>query len=158
MGSQSVHSRDAGAQGVPSTRAANGGRGCPHGTGRKLTWTRPRPRCVPTLCVTPTCSGSGMPDNAKELRYPMLFHRLIFEDCWLLIATRNKDFIERGALGLTTDKHTASDRGETRAASQEVACSRVYVATVPFFERVVSMCAVKYSTVVTVPSVHSRSA
>ena len=71
----------------------------PHGTGRKLTWTRPRPRCVPTLCVRPTCSGSGMPDNAKELRYLLLFHRFMFEDCWPLIATRNKDFIERGALG-----------------------------------------------------------
>ena len=83
-----------GAQGVLSTRAANGWRGCAHGTGRKLTGTRPRPRCVPTkLCVTPTCSGSGTPDNAKSLRYPLLFYGLIFEDCWPLIATRNEDFI-----------------------------------------------------------------
>ena len=43
-----------GAQGVLSTRAANGWRGYPQGTVRKLTGTRPRPRCVPTkLCVTP---------------------------------------------------------------------------------------------------------
>ena len=53
--------------------------------------------------------------------------------CSALIATRNKDFIERGALGLTTDEKTAT-------ASYEGACPRVHVVIVFSFSNVSYQC------------------